>query len=237
MNTNFFNDMRGKARMEAGNHFKNRACRNVACRVFTVLILLTGISAYAQDVITLRSGDEIKAKVTEISSSEIKYKRFDNLDGPTVVVAKSDVFFIKYENGTKEVMGAIDETSAAKPESVARVAASHECTIIFYRKNKGIPVILKTMAVDITRKPEEKIISLWNATYYKHITSAPGTWEIIAGIKKDSKPIKLNLEAGKTYYLSCSAKDDPFFKYGATLEIVNEQQALQDISELEEVTK
>ncbi len=61
----------------------------------------------AQDIITLKSGDEIKAKVVEISSTEIKYKRFDNLNGPTVVITKADVFTIKYENGTKEVISPV----------------------------------------------------------------------------------------------------------------------------------
>ena len=41
----------------------------------TLLILVAiigfGFSANAQDIITLKSGEEIKAKVTEISSSEI----------------------------------------------------------------------------------------------------------------------------------------------------------------------
>jgi len=56
----------------------------------------------AHDVIILRNGAEIKAKVTEIALLEIKYKRFENLDGPVVVVPKSDVFAIVYENGTCE---------------------------------------------------------------------------------------------------------------------------------------
>jgi len=68
-------------------------------------------SVSAQDVITLKNGDEIKAKVTEMTSSEIKYKRFDNLDGPTVVVAKTEVFAINYENGTREVINTVAEDS------------------------------------------------------------------------------------------------------------------------------
>ena len=80
--------------------------------LFILILLLSGISSvYAQDVITLRNGDEIKARVTEITPSEIKYKRFENLDGPTVTVSKSDVFAINYENGTREVINVV--TSSA----------------------------------------------------------------------------------------------------------------------------
>jgi hypothetical protein len=71
----------------------------------------------AQDIITLKNGDEIKAKVTEISGSEVKYKRFDNQNGPTVVIEKAKVFAINYENGTREVINTItSDTPTNKPE-------------------------------------------------------------------------------------------------------------------------
>jgi len=87
---------------------------------------LLGISSvYAQDIITLRNGDEIKARVTEITPSEIKYKRFENLDGPTVTVAKSDVFAINYENGTREVINSATSTAQAARTASQFSAASH----------------------------------------------------------------------------------------------------------------
>jgi len=57
----------------------------------------------AQDIMTLRDGNDLIVKVTEINETEIKYKDFKNLDGPIRVVYKSDVFSIKYENGLKSV--------------------------------------------------------------------------------------------------------------------------------------
>ncbi|HON19858.1 MAG TPA: hypothetical protein PLW70_00780 [Bacteroidales bacterium] len=57
----------------------------------------------AQDVITLKNGDEIQAKVTEVMQDQIKYKRFDNLDGPVYFLNKSEIFMIKYQNGQKDV--------------------------------------------------------------------------------------------------------------------------------------
>ncbi len=70
------------------------------------------------DLIVMRNGDEIFAKVTEVSTNEIKYIRCDNLSGPTYVVSKSDVLFIKYVNGQKEVFAEklVEETK--KRESV-----------------------------------------------------------------------------------------------------------------------
>ena len=78
------------------------------------IFIESGIQVHAHDVITLRNGNEIKAKVTEITPSEIKYKRFDNLDGPTVVILKADVFAINYANGTREVINALNSTSATQ---------------------------------------------------------------------------------------------------------------------------
>jgi hypothetical protein len=66
-------------------------------------VCLFPVLVSAQDVITLKSGDEIQAKVTEVGQTEVKYKRFDNPDGPTYTVNKSDIFMVKYQNGQKDV--------------------------------------------------------------------------------------------------------------------------------------
>ncbi len=73
------------------------------------LLLLIGfiVSAKiisAQDVIVFKNGDEVQAKVKEVTPSEIKYIRFDNQNGPVYTIGRQDVFMIKYENGTKDVM-------------------------------------------------------------------------------------------------------------------------------------
>jgi hypothetical protein len=74
---------------------------------FAGVFLFTGgvFSAHAQDLIILRDGSVVEAKVTEISPSEIRYKRYDNLDGPVIVVPASGVLSIRYENGTVEQFG------------------------------------------------------------------------------------------------------------------------------------
>lgn len=69
--------------------------------LFTLLALFTVLACQAQDVLIKRNGDEMEVKVLEILLNEIKYKRFDNLEGPVISILKSDVFMIKYENGTK----------------------------------------------------------------------------------------------------------------------------------------
>ena len=57
----------------------------------------------AQDVITLKDGTDVKTKILEVTSSEIKYKKYSNPDGPIFTVRKSDVLIVRYENGEKDV--------------------------------------------------------------------------------------------------------------------------------------
>jgi hypothetical protein len=72
-------------------------------KLFLALLFLIGNFAQAQDIITKKNGDDIKAKVLEVNQNEIKYKSFSNPDGPLFVIYKSDVLLIRYENGTKDI--------------------------------------------------------------------------------------------------------------------------------------
>jgi len=89
---------------------------------FAALYIFAGgiFSVNAQDLIILRDGSVIESKVTEISSSEIRYKRFDHLDGPTIIIPVSNVLSIRYENGTVEQFGnTIPVVQPVKPKTNA----------------------------------------------------------------------------------------------------------------------
>ena len=64
------------------------------------------------DVIILKSGDEVKGKVIEITLTEIKYKKCDNPNGPTISINKKDVFIIKYSNGTKDIINSVSSNKS-----------------------------------------------------------------------------------------------------------------------------
>jgi len=61
-----------------------------------VLLIITISWSYVngQDVIVMKNGDEIKSKVLEINTYDIKYKKFDNLEGPVISISKSGVSVI-----------------------------------------------------------------------------------------------------------------------------------------------
>lgn len=79
--------------------------------VLFLFLACFGNIAKSQDVITLKNGEEIRAKVTEIETYVIKYKKFENLTGPVYSIEKAKVFTIKYENGTKDVISPIENTT------------------------------------------------------------------------------------------------------------------------------
>nr|WP_294897404.1 hypothetical protein [uncultured Pedobacter sp.] len=69
----------------------------------TFLLMFFGIiGAKAQDKIYKTSGEVLEAKVLEIGSTEIKYKVFANINGPTYTILKTQVLKITYENGKSE---------------------------------------------------------------------------------------------------------------------------------------
>lgn len=76
------------------------------------------------DVISLKNGEEINAKVLEISQTEIKYKRCDNLDGPTFIIPKSNATKIKFSNGTTEVINSV--TAKAEESDYYNPAPKHD---------------------------------------------------------------------------------------------------------------
>ena len=83
--------------------------------ITNLLFILSAISthAFSQDIIFLKNGDEIQAHVTEIGTDAVTYKKFENLQGPDYSLKKSEVFMIKYANGTKDVFNITAKTPAA----------------------------------------------------------------------------------------------------------------------------
>lgn len=79
---------------------------------FSLGLLLVS-SSYSQDVIIFHNGDMIESTIMEISASEIKYKKYDNLDGPLYVVLKKDIFMINYSTGEKDIF---ERNSSSKEE-------------------------------------------------------------------------------------------------------------------------
>jgi len=81
------------------------------------LLQQTSDQQLSQDLIIMKNGNIIEAKILEISPSEIRYKRIEHLDGPTIVILAADVLSVRYENGRQEIINAVPaagQTAQAK---------------------------------------------------------------------------------------------------------------------------
>ena len=87
--------------------------------ILPVLISIFSMTlCWSQDTIKTKTKECISAKILEVTTTEIKYKKFDNLDGPTFTIPKSDVSMIRYKNGTMDIIKnnsvAIDDKDLTK---------------------------------------------------------------------------------------------------------------------------
>lgn len=108
--------------------------------IFTLLALISiSITAFSQDVITKKSGEDIQAKILEINQIDVKYKKFDNQNGPTFTLLKSDILIIRYENGTKDIFNQTEEVKAETKTSNEdmRMKGKKDSEMNYKGKNSG----------------------------------------------------------------------------------------------------
>ena len=67
-----------------------------------VLSLCLSSLIYAQDVIVLNDGSSIISKVVEVGSTDVKYKKWSNMEGPTYTLKITEILSVNYQNGEKE---------------------------------------------------------------------------------------------------------------------------------------
>lgn len=123
--------------------------------------IVLSIGCYAQDMIVKKDGSIIQAKVSEIGTSEVKYKKWSNQDGPSYAIAKSDILAITYQNGEKETFeDATPSTSSAptqhtskalnskSPENIAAIQAINNATF-YISDNKLVSKRKKTRTIGL----------------------------------------------------------------------------------------
>jgi len=94
------------------NH-KRSAWLTTCFLLCTFAIILFPFVSFGQDKIYKTDNTVIDAKVMEINSAEIKYKKFSNQNGPAYIITKKEVSMIVYENGEKEVYNQAQKNNPA----------------------------------------------------------------------------------------------------------------------------
>jgi hypothetical protein len=96
-------------------------------RLFTTIFLLClAEMAIAQDVIVKKDQSTVMSKVLEITSTEIKYKKWNNQEGPTYSISRSEVLSINFENGEVEKFSEVknDQTNTYQQSSQSPIHGS-----------------------------------------------------------------------------------------------------------------
>jgi hypothetical protein len=79
----------------------------------------------AQDIITMRNGEDIHAKVLEVTLDAVKYQKESQVDGPVYTVSKADLLMVTYKDGSRDVFADYannPETNTLPKEEIASLA-------------------------------------------------------------------------------------------------------------------
>jgi hypothetical protein len=90
--------------------------REIKSFILLIAILCSASVVWSQDIIVLKSTEEIKALVQEVGLTDVKYKKYENADGPSYTLLKSDIFMIKYANGGKDVFNDAPDVSETEKQ-------------------------------------------------------------------------------------------------------------------------
>lgn len=91
--------------------------------------ILISFSVHSQDSLFFTDGQIIIVKILEIESSQIKYKKFSNIDGPTYNIEKNKIKEIKYKNGDVEAYATGTENSSKKQSDLNSTAKGNKAFI------------------------------------------------------------------------------------------------------------
>ena len=98
-------------------------CKCMKKVILLVVFGLLCVHIYAQDIIVKKDGRVIKAKVLELTETDILYKNYTKLDGRTYSTRIENVLSLTYENGQKESFG---NAATNNDEQTAQVPSSND---------------------------------------------------------------------------------------------------------------
>lgn len=79
-----------------------------------ILLFFIAFGLKAQDTIVKKNGKVIPAKILEVGTNAVSYKKFNYLDGPTFTENKSEIGYIKYKDGQIDEFVDISNPSGQK---------------------------------------------------------------------------------------------------------------------------
>jgi len=179
-----------------------------------IIFLLSSSYSIGQDIIYKTDGTEIKSKILEIEEHTIKYKKFEQLDGPTRNISISDVFMIIYQDNTKEVFKKSNSSNISSDTLNVRVNQTLDLsnnkpnkdttkysTINFYRST-GIFGSLYKWFIIINGKPIWEIKNEYKITY-RIFTEGKYSISVDCGSHQEwwCNEVEIDVKKGEEYFI------------------------------------
>jgi len=70
--------------------------------IIPAFVLLFSVQTFSQDVLTMRSGAKYEVKLLEITDHDLRFKMYNNPEGPLYTISRSSFASIRYQNGVTE---------------------------------------------------------------------------------------------------------------------------------------
>lgn len=147
-------------------------------KLIAISILITFcFSAFCQDVITFKDGEQVECKIIEVGVTEIKYNKYPPSESsPLYVVKKSEVFMIKYEDGTTDLFKAPsneEDVSKILPQNQNACIKGEKDALKYHKPERnillglgfgvfgiiGVAVLNDPRPPDLARIPEPKLVN------------------------------------------------------------------------------
>lgn len=98
-------------------------------KLFTLfLCIICATMMYAQDIIITKDSKRIEAKIIEVTTTTVKYKKWSYQDGPDIYEAKSNIAAIMWGNGEVEAFNV--ETEKKEVATIDTIVEKKHNTVI-----------------------------------------------------------------------------------------------------------
>jgi len=141
---------------------KGTAARMIA---FVIIFFLSGFirSASAQDILTLRSGRELKVNIVEETTFVIKYREAENPTGPLYSVEKSKVESVKYSKKNRDTQEVTSGRTEKAEKSEAAIQPESDLLTVKKRYVYKNGRIMGIRQVKTTMEETPEALNLYNS--------------------------------------------------------------------------
>jgi len=195
--------------------------------LLALCVLFVSCACFAQDIIITKDSKKIKAKVVRIDVDNVRYKNFDNQNGPSLTVLKTDVASILYENGEVETFENGQNASGittVTDNSGLNSATANGKTTVYIIRNSSIGSLIK-MGVECN----DLKIGSTKAKQYVYTVLDPGNYTFVSTAENKAS-LSLTLEPGKIYYINQQVKMG-IIKARTGLELMNEADGIKALND------